>query len=154
MGATVTARRFVSRPLPPALAGPLRVRLRGAHRREPFSAVDTRGTIRRVRSILSDLGVEATVYRGGLDLQGSEVDHVWLDVGGRVVDVAFPLYVVDFVAALRCYVTGDVDDGALATVAAGAGVEDRVVGEFPAPLRYVGGPVWSARAAAGAPPAV
>lgn len=138
---------FQSRPLRPRVAKVLHARLRAAHRAQPFSALDPRQTVRRVTRILDEMGVEATVYRGGLDLRGSEVDHIWLDVDGRVVDVAFPLFVADFVDVLRRYVAGDADPDDIAVTAADAGVDERVVGLFPAPLRYLGRPVWSARQA-------
>jgi hypothetical protein len=102
--------------------------------------------------------VETTVYRGGLDLRGVEIDHVWLaathpdpcapDPQLRtpfVVDVAFPLFVDHFVEVLRRFVAGDATAAELDRAAAGAGVRQRVVGLFPAPVRYLGVPVWSAR---------
>ncbi len=137
---------FRSQPLPAPTARALRVRLVDEHGREPFSALDARGCVRRVAAIAEELGLRSTVYRGGLDLRGSEVDHLWLDVSGRVVDVAYPLFVEEFVAVLRGYVAGDAGPGDIASAAALAGVDERVVGEFPAALAYRGTPVWSARA--------
>ncbi len=141
----MTTVAFESRRLPPRVADPLRARLRTAHRTAPFSAADPREAVRRAATVAAELGLTGTVYRGGLDLRGSEVDHVWLDVDGHVVDVAFPLFVAEFVAVLRDFVAGHVAAGDLAAVAALAGVEARVLGEFPPPLRYRGCPVWSAR---------
>lgn len=140
-------RRFRSHPLPHGLDMQLRRRLAAAHRAEPLSAVDPRATIRRVRVLADDLGLRATVYRGGLDLRGSEVDHVWLDVDGRVVDAAFPLFVEGFVEVLRRFVAGDADADELAAAAVDATVEQRVLGLFPATAHYLGRPVWGQRRA-------
>ena len=135
---------FRSRPLPRAVS-PLRLRLDEAHREAPFEAVDPREAARRAVKIAESLGLEATVCRGALDLQGSEVDHVWVDVDGCVIDVAFPLFVPRFVDVLRRFVVGDAETADLAEAAAPAGLEQRVLGEFPSPLRYRGEPVWTAR---------
>ena len=136
---------FQSQPLPKRVADTLRVRLREAHIRQPFDALDPRQGAHRVASIAEALGLTPTVVRGGLDLDGTEVDHLWLDVEGRVVDVAFPLFLPSFVVSLRQWVTGEIEGAQLAAAAAEAGVEQRVLGEFPSPLRYRGQPVWSAR---------
>lgn len=141
----MTRTAFGSRSLPAAVARPLAERVHDAHLREPFDALDPRGCIRRVGRMLDELGVHAVVYRGGLDLRGSELDHIWLAVAGRVVDVAFPLFVDEFVATLRRYVAGDVAPEDLVTIAAAAGADARVLGRFPSPLRYCGAPVWSSR---------
>lgn len=137
--------RFESQPLPSALARELRRRLTAAHRDEPLSAVDARATVRRVTAIAAELGIHPTIYRGGLDLGGSEVDHVWVDLHGRVVDAAFPLFVDEFVGVLRRFVAGDAAADELAAAAAGAGVEERVLGLFPASAGYIGQPVWFQR---------
>lgn len=137
--------RFRSQSLPRALDAELRRRLAAAHQSEPLSAVDPRRTVRRVAVLAADLGLRATVYRGGLDLRGSEVDHVWLDVDGRVVDAAYPLFVDSFVDVLRRFVAGDADADEIAAAAMHATVEQRVLGVFPATAAYVGQPVWGAR---------
>ena len=137
---------FQSQPLPRRVAAALRARLGDAHTSQPFDALDPRQAVRRVVSIAQELGLTPTVVRGGLDLNGTEVDHIWLDVEGRVIDVAFPLFVPSFVVSLRQWVTGEIEGDELAAVAAKAGVEQRVLGEFPSPLRYRGQPVWSSRA--------
>jgi hypothetical protein len=148
---------FQSHPLPRGVAAALQRRLEAAHRAEPFSALDPRAAVRRVIAEATDLGLGTMVYRGGLDLQGAEVDHVWLALevgpvaGGDqrkqaspyVVDVAFPLFMQSFVDALRRFVAGDAEAEELAALAARAGLDERVVGVFPAPLRYVGAPLWS-----------
>jgi hypothetical protein len=136
---------FESRPLPGAISPPLRRRLLRAHGSRPFSAVDPRTAARRTAAIAEDLGLEVTLYRGALDLRGSEVDHVWVDLNGCVIDVAFPLFMPAFVDALRRFVAGDAEAADLDAAASAAGLDQRVLGEFPAPLRYRGEPVWSAR---------
>lgn len=134
---------FRSEALPVSIAAALQARLVDEHARQPFPAADPRDCVRRVRAIVSDIGVSATVYRGGLDLRGSEVDHLWLDVSGRVVDVAFPLFVEQFVAVLRDYVAGHAEAADVGRAADRAGVESRVLGRFPESLAYRGSPVWS-----------
>lgn len=136
---------FRSQPLPRAASSVLRERLRRAHHQEPFSALDPRQAARRTSGIAEDLGLEVTLYRGALDLLGSEVDHVWIDFQGRVIDVAFPLFLPTFVQVLRDYVVGEAEATDLDVAASGAGLDERVLGEFPRPLRYRGEPVWSAR---------
>ncbi|HVM00377.1 MAG TPA: hypothetical protein VM324_13880 [Egibacteraceae bacterium] len=141
----MAATRFRSQPLPRALDAKLRRRLAAVHRDEPLSAVDTRATVRRVTAVTADLGLSATVYRGGLDLRGWEVDHIWLDVNGRVVDAAFPLFVEEFVDVLRRFVAGDASAEDLAAAAVDATVEQRVIGLFPPNAGYLGRPVWRQR---------
>jgi hypothetical protein len=144
---------FAPRTLPADVATDLRLLLAGAHSTTPFSSADVRATVNRVRLLLADLPVRATVYRGGLDLAGVEVDHVWLALSGEppwpgpgvVLDAAFPLLDDDFVGVLRCFVAGDADPEALDAAAARTDVTARVVGVFPARMRYLGRPVWSSR---------
>lgn len=136
---------FRSRPLPGSVSESLRERLQAAHGVEPFRAVDPRHAAKRAIGILDGLGFEATVYRGSLDLEGSEVDHVWVNLDGRVIDVAFPLLVPRFVEVLRDFVVGDAQAADLDDVAARASLDERVLGEFPSRLRYRGEPVWTAR---------
>ncbi|HVM12952.1 MAG TPA: hypothetical protein VM287_01295 [Egibacteraceae bacterium] len=142
----MAVRRFRSWPLPAKLDGPLRRRLAAAHRVEPLSAIDPRATVERVAAVARDLELAVTIYRGGLDLRGSEVDHVWLDISGRVVDAAFPLFAEEFVEVLRRFVAGDATDEELADAAVHVSVEKRVLGLFPATAGYLGQPVWSQRA--------
>lgn len=137
--------RFRSGPLPEDLAGELSRRLDAAHRAEPLSAVDPRATVRRVTAIAAELEVRSIVYRGGLDLGGSEVDHVWVDLHGRVVDASFPLFVDAFVDVLRRFVAGDAPAEELAAAAEGASVKERVLGRFPSSAGYLGQPVWKQR---------
>lgn len=141
------ATRFRSQPLPSPFDGLLRRRLAAVHRADPLSAIDPRATVRRVAAVAEDIGgLHVTVYRGGLDLGGSEVDHVWLDVEGRVVDAAFPLFVDEFVDVLRRFVAGDASGDDLDAVAVHASLEERVLGLFPVTAGYRGQPVWAHRA--------
>lgn len=144
----MSSTRFRSQPLPQELDTELRRRLEAAHRDEPL-AVDARRTVRRVATLAADLGLPVTIYRGGLDLHGSEVDHVWLDVDGRVIDAAFPLFLDCFVEVLRRFVAGDADADEVAAAAVGASVEQRVIGLFPTRTAYIGQPIWSQRRATG-----
>ena len=136
---------FTSQPLPGAVSPSLLQRLQHAHGSAPFSAGNPRDAARRTAAIAHEIGLEVTVYRGALDLQGSEVDHLWVDLEGCVLDVAFPLFLPDFVEALRRFVAGEAEATDLEAVAGAAGLEQRVLGEFPKPLRYLGEPVWTAR---------
>jgi hypothetical protein len=151
---------FRSTALPDDVAARVVPRLADAHRLTPFSPLDPRDATRRVAGICAEAGLTCTVIRGGVDLAGVEVDHVWLAVappgiagGAWVVDAAFPLFADDFVTVLRGYVAGDAEAEDLLRIAAQAGLEHRVVGRFPAPVRYRGRPVWSARHASGTPSA-
>lgn len=146
--------RFHSRPLPADVRREVRSRLGAAHDEQPFSPADPRAAATRAALALAPLGLQIVVYRGGLDLRGAEVDHVWLagvvddgapDAGPFVFDPSFPLFDLDFVVALRSYVAGDGSREDLAAVAAGADLDERVLGEFPPPINYLGSPVWSQR---------
>jgi hypothetical protein len=151
---------FHSRRLPPDLDAAVRRRVAAAHAEEPFSPLRVRQAASRVAEIAGEVGLIVSVYRGGLDLRGVEVDHVWLAAvhgsdgaaatsGGSaapfVVDVAFPLFDETFVTALRRFVAGDGSHEELAAAAEQAHVDDRVVGLIPPPMRYLGVPVWSSR---------
>lgn len=145
---------FDPQPLPDDVARALRVRLAHAHADHPFSPLAARATARRVAELVADLPLRPLMYRGGLDLRGVEVDHVWLALGPTaevaeppvwVVDVAFPLFQEQFVAVLRRFVAGDATAEELEAVAGGAALEERVLGEFPEAMRYLGQPSWTAR---------
>jgi hypothetical protein len=137
-----------------AIVDALAARVSAAHAAMPFTPLDPRGAVRRVAALLDDLALRSTVFRGGLDLRGAEVDHVWLAVAGEaedgppwVVDLAFPLFDDAFVAVLRRFVAGDAEAAELDAAGLAAGIEARVIGSFPDPMRYRGRPVWSERAA-------
>lgn len=98
-----------------------------------------------VATVATDLGMRAVVVRGGVDVGGAELDHVWAVVEDRVVDVALPLRSEAFVRSLRAYIAGDLDADALDHLAHGYAMDWRVVGEYPPRHRYVGLPVWSER---------
>lgn len=143
---------FQPLPLPPAMAAALAERVRAAHAQEPFSPVQTRRTVARVVELLEGLPLRATVCRGGLDLRGAEVDHVWVALGHdgeekpvSVLDVAFPLFDEAFVEILRRFVAGDARTDELDEAGRAAGVDAWVMGEFPPRMRYVGRPVWLGR---------
>lgn len=136
---------FDSRRLPGHDDTRLREWLATEHALEPFSSVDTRATVRRVVDVGTRLGLETRVYRGGLDLGGSEVDHVWASVDGVVVDAAFPVLDPEFVDVLRRFVAGDLGADDVAGAAHDIAFGQRVIGLFPSPLRYIGVPVWTQR---------
>lgn len=133
---------IVARAFPPALEAQLRSRLAVAHAERPFSPLSPRESARRISAIAEDLQLRVVVYRGGLDIGGAELDHVWAVVDERVVDAAVPLYASRFIEALRVYVAGDLDDDELDRAAHPYSVQYRVVGEYPDAVRYVGAPVW------------
>ena len=62
--------------------------LRGAlameHARHPFSPRDVRDAARRVGGLCRSLEFEPVTMRGGLDVGGAELDHVWTLVDGEV----------------------------------------------------------------------
>lgn len=140
----------------PELSAEVRRRLAVEHRRRPFVASDPRDATRRASHVLTDVGVTTVVFRGGLQLRGTEVDHLWLAVStvGEdrtwVLDVAFPLFAADFVALLPRYVVGEIERHELDTVSRAATLDQRVLGRLPPSVRYCGEPVWSARHEPGA----
>lgn len=139
-------RRFRPAPFPAEVSARLRAALAWSHADRPFGPADVRDAASRVRTVAERLGLEAVVVRGGLDVGGAELDHVWVAVDGRVVDVALPVISSSFTAVLRAYVAGEVATGELDRVAHGYALTWRVVGEFPdGDLRYVGRPVWHDR---------
>lgn len=133
------------RRLPAAAAARLRAELAREHRRRPFGPQDVREAARRVLGLAEDLGLEGHIARGGLDLGGAELDHVWAVVDAHVVDVTLPVLALDFVAVLRGYVAGDVPPEDLQAAAAEWTLEWRVVGEVPVGCRYLGRPILSYR---------
>lgn len=138
-------RSFVSRELPHPGGSALRELLTQAHARDPFSPARPRATARRVGALASGIGMGARLYRGGVDLCGAEVDHVWLAVDDVVVDVAFPLFVPAFRRLLPRFVAGEVEADELESAAAEAGIDQRVLGVLPPRTRYIGQPVWVER---------
>lgn len=112
------------------------------HARRPFRPRDVREAARRVVQVARELELEAHVVRGGLDLGGAELDHVWAVVDDRVVDVALPVNSDVFVHALRAFVAGDLEEVELDRVAHGYAFSWRVVGEYPERIRYLGLPVF------------
>jgi hypothetical protein len=149
----MTTTVFEPRPLPERVARAVRVRIARVHASRPLSTVDPRETIRRVRLALDGLPLELDVYRGGLDLRGAEVDHIWLAVRTRddppeeayVLDAAFPLFHERFVTTLRRFVAGDAGADDLVAAARETGIDERVIGLYPDPMRYRGNPLWASR---------
>lgn len=123
----------------------LRSGLAHEHARRPFRPRDVRDAARRVVQVARDHGMQAQVVRGGLDLTGAELDHVWAVVEDRVVDVALPVNSEVFVQSLRAFVAGDLEEEDLDRSAHGYAFSWRVVGEFPDGVRYLGLPVFGAR---------
>lgn len=139
----------MSRELPQPGGHALRTLLTRAHELEPFSPVRPRATARRVGALATGVGLAARLYRGGVELNGVEVDHVWLGVDDIVIDVAFPLFMPEFRSLLPRFVAGEVEPEDLETAAAKSGIEHRVLGLLPPKTRYVGQPVWAERDAVG-----
>lgn len=127
-------------------SGPrLRSGLAQEHARAPFRPRDVRDAARRVVEVAQSLGFEAQVVRGGLDLGGAELDHVWAVVEDRVVDAALPVNSEAFASALRAFVAGDVEEDDLDRAAHGYAFGWRVLGEFPSTCNYLGLPVFGSR---------
>jgi hypothetical protein len=139
-----TGERLEPRPFPSPLRSRLCSAIATAHEQQPFSPAEVRQAANRVVALLERFGLQATMFRGGLDVGGAEIDHVWVVADGRVLDVAFPLFSPGFLECLRAYVAGDVDDDQLEQAAHPYSVRWRVVGLFPESCRYRGAPVWSA----------
>lgn len=135
--------RLRPRPFPPPVGPRLRGVIAAAHAERPFTPTDPRASAHRVATIADRLGLAATVYRGGLDVGGAELDHVWAVVDGRVVDPAVPLFSAPFLACVRAYVAGDVEHGELERCAHPYSLRWRVVGAFPDGCRYTGRPLWT-----------
>ena len=142
---TASPRRFRPDDFPPRTASRLRALLARAHADQPFGPRDVRDAARRAADLARELALDAVVVRGGLDVGGAELDHVWTVVEGRVVDVSLPVVSGSFVAALRAYVAGDLDGVELDRLAHGYTLEWRVLGTFPDGVRYVGLPVFGER---------
>ncbi|CAN5782906.1 hypothetical protein BH23ACT10_BH23ACT10_13870 [soil metagenome] len=141
-------RRFVSRDLPQPGGHALRSLVRRAHDVEPFSPVQPRATARRVGALAAGVGLVARLYRGGVEVHGVEVDHVWLGVDDVVIDLAFPLFTQHFRALLPRFVAGEIEPEDLVSAASDTGVDERVLGLLPPKTRYIGQPVWVDRALA------
>lgn len=140
--------RYRPEPFPAEVSARLRARLAWSHADRPFAPTDVRDAAGRAAVVARDLGLDAVLVRGGVDLGGAELDHLWAVVEGRVVDVALPLRSEAFAGAVRDYVAGHLDAETLDRLAHGYTLTWRVVGEFPPQLRYVGEPVWHERRSA------
>ncbi len=133
------------RRLPAASAARLRAGLAREHRRRPFGPGDVRDAARRALAVAEEVGLRGHIARGGLDVGGAELDHVWAVVDAHVVDVTLPVLSRDFVGLLRGYVAGDVDVDEITEAAAAWALEWRVVGDVPVGCRYLGRPILSHR---------
>lgn len=133
---------YAPAPFPVSVRARLVEALEALHGDEPFGPHDVRAAARRVVEVAEDLGLAPTIVRGGVDVGGAELDHVFVVVEERVVDVALPVRATSFAAAVRAWVAGDLDLPGLVDRAARHGLEDRVVGEYPRELRYRGAPLW------------
>lgn len=139
-------RAFAPAPLPAGAESTVLAELRAAHEREPFLPTDARGAAHRTAALVARVGLQARVLRGSLDLGGAELDHLFVVVGDRVVDAALPVNDDEFLTVVRGWVAGDEEPERLVAVAAALDVSTRVVGLFPAQLRYRGAPLWGAAA--------
>lgn len=133
---------FAPAPFPRPLRDELVDTLRLLHESEPFGPYDVRATARRVVDAAAELGLEPMMVRGRVDVGGAELDHVFVVVDERVVDVALPVRARSFAGTVRAWVAGDLDLQELVERAARHGLEDRVVGDYPDQLRYTGAPLW------------
>ncbi len=138
-------RRFASAPFDDRLAQRLRNALSSEHARQPFHLRDVREATRRVTQVLRGLSLDPTVIRGGLDVGGAELDHVWAVADGRVIDVVIPVHDAGFLATLRAYVAGDLELEDVDRLGAALAIDRRVIGEYPANIGYVGLPVFGSR---------
>lgn len=133
---------FEPAPFPVGIEDRLVAALERLHDSEPFGPQDVRASARRVVDAVTEMGLEPTLVRGRVDVGGAELDHVFVVVDDRVVDVALPVRDPAFTGAVRAWVAGDLDLQELAARASRYGLEDRVVGEYPRPLCYRGAPLW------------
>lgn len=133
---------FPPTPFPAPVGRRLTGALAALHEDVPFGPGDVRGAARRVVDTAGGLGLDAVIVRGEVDVGGAGVDHVFVVVEDRVVDVSLPVKARSFVRAVRAWVAGDIDREELDALAVLHPFDRRVVGEFGAPLRYRGAPLW------------
>ena len=138
-------RRFVSMSFPATVSGRLRGALVRAHARQPFAPSQPRDAADRCRRAAEEVGLHAIVVRGVVNVGGAELDHLWVVADDHVIDASLPVNAPSFVAAVRAYVAGDLDDDELDRAAHAYSLRWRVVGEYPDSLRYLGLPVWHQR---------
>lgn len=139
---TSNRRRLRSEPFPAPLGPRLRSAVAVAHAEEPFHPTRPRDSAHRVATIARQLGLQATIFRGAVDVGGAEVDHLWVVASERVIDPALPLHAPRFVAAIRSFVAGDLDEEEFERLAHPYSVRWRVLGSYPADCRYLGAPLW------------
>lgn len=129
-------------PFPTPVRGAFVATLEELHADEPFGPLDVRATARRVAGAAAAIGLEPMMVRGRVDVGGAELDHVFVVVEDRVVDLALPVRAPSFARTVRAWVAGDLDHGEFVERAARHGIEDRVVGDYPRGLCYRGAPLW------------
>lgn len=137
--------RISTRRLSTTVESRLRAGLAREHARQPFRPAAVRDAAGRTLTVAEGLGLHAYLVRGGLDVGGAELDHVWAVVESRVVDVTLPVLAQDFVTVLRAFVAGDVLEEEIDDAAAPYSLEWRVVGDVPSGCRYLGRPILSHR---------
>jgi hypothetical protein len=126
--------------------------LESAHQVEPFS-LDPREAARRVGEITFKHRIAVVQYRGEVGVRSCSEDSVWLAVdeslrdSGRisnpmVIDVARPFSSERFRECFSHYIAGDVSADELVQAAADTSFDDRVLGEFPEGVNYLGAVVW------------
>lgn len=86
--------------------------------------------------------MEATIFRGAMNVGGAEVDHLWVVAAGRVIDPTMPLHAPSFVDSIRAFVAGDLDEEEFERRAHPYSVRWRVLGAYPEDCRYLGTPLW------------
>lgn len=128
-------------------AARLRAALAAEHRRSPFLPSEPRDAARRVLEVANALALPVHVARGGVDVGGAELEHLWAVVADRVVDVSLPLGASAFRTVVRAYVAGDLEADRLVAAAANLTLEWRVIGEVPPGCWYRGTPVLAHRPA-------
>lgn len=133
---------YAPAPFPTRMHDELVTALEELHDAEPFGPQDVRATARRVVDAAAAIGLEPMMVRGRVDVGGAELDHVFVVVTERVVDVALPVRAPGFAGAVRAWVAGDLDLQELVARASRHGLEDRVLGEYPDRLCYRGAPLW------------
>lgn len=136
--------RFESRPIPAKFKGFVQ-NLAEEHEKQPFPPVDSlRKSISRVETIAAEHSLEYQRIRGGVCLRSAEVDTVWLAINSSeqeaplVVDVSLPLKNPQFTDSLARWISDEITTQELEDIAALTDFEERILGEFPDSVRYIG----------------
>lgn len=136
--------RFESKPLPSKFSDFIN-NLESEHQKEPFRSVDPlRKSIKRVEAVAAQHSLKYQRIRGGVCLKNAEVDTVWLAVNSMesetplVIDVSLPLKNPEFTESLALWVSDDITTQELEEMASATYFEERILGEFPKTVRYIG----------------